>query len=195
MRTKIQELIASADAADREWAAAHGSGPSVKDTERYEDARVSLADEAVWLLRALIERVDGGEDVEVALAPPEVIFMLWDGGPDEESFDDGEVLIDHGTPLAVCPQCSAIGGDFFEVEMAERWNQVSVGMQPDRCLAYGQHARGGYGIVGSKTNPLAGLPLLESSCAGEPDYSAGGYRCASCQKPVSMPDWVEVNAG
>lgn len=208
LRTLIDQVLATADQIEAQWAEANeasNGSPTIRDWEADDDARRDLADSAVEALRALIDAADRGEPLDLTLAPPELIFMLWDAHPDEEpvTIVNAEspwaptcstvTEVEPGATFTVCPHCDSVNAPVLEIDRGERWNEAEIVPQPDQVGVYGSLGEGnGYGRTGSQPNPLAGLPMLRIWPDKSPDMHTDRYDCAACNSEITLPHWLEV---
>jgi hypothetical protein len=193
---QINQVLERADRIESRWAEAldkwdDGLAPDeVCDADR--DARLMLSRDAIAVLRSLITELEAGKEVKLVPPPPELIFMVWDGGPDEEPFEDDDVILDHGSTYVVCPACWSTAG-VVEVDRCERWNPAEIEIQSDAVYRMAPQGDGqGSGAVGTAPNPLAGLPLLLIAQDRDADFHTDHYACGACRMAVELPEWVEV---
>ncbi|MGL5860720.1 MAG: hypothetical protein ACRCY9_05645 [Phycicoccus sp.] len=186
-------MLDQADLIAAAWVQANeesGGSPAAEGWESDDDARRALSHDAVDVLRELVAHVEKGEDLDLTPAPPEVVFLVWDGGADEEPFEDADLVLDHSETYSMCPHCSALNC-IIEVDRCERWNEAEIRVQEDVVSRYGVREANGWGLIGHDPNPLAGLPVLSIHQDRDSDFHTNRYACGSCQKEIALPEWVE----
>lgn len=189
LRTRIQEVLDRADDVDATWAKANDKAegcPTVKACQADDDARRSLSEDAVEILRCLLRVADSGDDLNLAEADPELIIMQWDGGEEEEGYEDEDLYLDDGETYTVCPRCLAVNAEIFEIDESVRWNRTALVEQPDETWVHDPAAV--EFVMGP--NPLAGLPMFDVH-QGDGNYDTTGHACGACRCGVELPEWLE----
>ncbi|MDP3889855.1 hypothetical protein [Nocardioides sp.] len=123
MRSQIQQILDQAATIDAAWAEVieeTGNHPPAKAWEADDEARRDLAASAVQVLHDLLALADKGEPITLTPEPREVLFMVWDGGPEKAEHEEvtyqsphGErynevTFLEHGATYTVCPWCHTV---------------------------------------------------------------------------------------
>jgi hypothetical protein len=185
LRQRLDDVLAEAEQANADWRQAcdeayDPGSPDPKACERHADAVESVMRLAVDVIADMVDRVDAGEDVEIAPAAPEVLVMQWDGGPDRESLDLAEDLVEHEQAFTVCPHCwtPAVSGGVLEIDRRTWLNSGRLDSEPLAANC-------------SVPAPSSWLPQITFVTKTDTEYVTAGYLCGTCDRPVALPEWMK----